>query len=66
MKKPGINPAHLDSVLDVAAAAYDFIAEMEHPAPDPTMRALTRQRLSESIQALRYEERVVLARRAGR
>lgn len=56
----------LGPLLDVAAAAYDFMAEVEHPAPDLTMRVQARERLSAAIRQLPIEHRAWLAARAGR
>jgi hypothetical protein len=53
-----------EEVIDFAAAAYDFLAEISNPAPDLTMRHHLRAKLDAAYDRLTYEDRLMLKRRA--
>lgn len=53
-------------VIEFAAAAYDYHAELTSPAPDHVMRRIARERLDEARRALPVDDCVMLARLAGR
>ena len=52
-------------VMDFAAAAYDFHAELFHPLPDHVMRRVTRDRLDAAWEAMSVEERQMLRAWSG-
>lgn len=66
MRRKTKQPPVSDAVLDVAAHAYDLIAELENPARDQTMIVRARRHLALAVRALPVEERIMLAKRAGR
>jgi len=50
---------------DVAALAVLFLGEVESPAPDLSLRAEYRNRLSRAIRSLEHEEYARLVHRAN-
>lgn len=59
-------PIDDETIRDIAAAAFDFIMESEHPVPCHVMKDVTRLRLSQKVNALNITQRTWLGQRAGR
>ncbi len=61
-----LSSADISKCLRVAALAYDYVAEKQNPAKDPTMLRVTWERLEKAADELPVDLRAFLSREAGR